>query len=113
MKIKNKNVQLAHAFLSKCFHEAELFVVMGNRFEITIDYRFTIGKTKPIYLSIVQLVNSLFRTTSLIMVKYNQLQYLLQKKEKQHGICRSIFISVYLYFILILKLFGKILLLIC
>ena len=22
-------------------------VVMGNRFEITIDYRFTIGKTKP------------------------------------------------------------------
>ena len=22
-------------------------VVMGNRFEITIDYRFTIGKAKP------------------------------------------------------------------
>ena len=58
----------------------QLQVVMGNRFEITIDYRFTIGNTKPTSYRLYNRLICLFKTTSPIMVKYNQLKYPIKER---------------------------------
>ena len=55
---------------------------MGNRLEITIDYRFTIGKTKPTSYRLYNLLIAYFEPHLPLMVKCNQLQFPLQKKKK-------------------------------
>ena len=82
--------------------------MMGNRFEITIDYRFTIGMTKPTSYRLYNQVIAYFEPYLLspIMVKYNQLQY-PEKERHIKGMEYYLFLFICLFLFYLLKSFGK------